>query len=144
MILPRLIRLRDAPAYLGMDRHRFNDEVRSTLIEIPIGNQGIAFDRLDLDAWVDDYIHRSGRPAVTRQRSLEQWDEKNRRVSSKEGNIGISTKRCLDAEFEKALVRAVSKKQKSTLLTYRRNKASKCFWCQASTHIYGGRHQVFG
>ena len=111
--LPRLIRLRDAPTYLGMDRHRFNDEVRPGLTEIPIGNQGIAFDRLDLDAWVDDYIRCSGRPAVTRQRSLEQWDEKNRQVSSKEGSIGISIKRSLDAEFEKALVRAVSKKQKN-------------------------------
>ena len=111
--LPRLIRLRDAPTYLGMDRHRFNDEVRPGLTEIPIGNQGISFDRLDLDAWVDDYIRCSGRPAVTRQRSLEQWDEKNRQVSSKEGSIGISIKRSLDAEFEKALVRAVSKKQKN-------------------------------
>ena len=27
-ILPRFVRLRDAPAYLGMDRHRFNVEVR--------------------------------------------------------------------------------------------------------------------
>jgi hypothetical protein len=27
-ILPRFIRYRDAPAYLGMDRNRFNAEVR--------------------------------------------------------------------------------------------------------------------
>jgi hypothetical protein len=72
-ILPRLIRLRDAPAYLGMDRHRFNEEVRPKLTELPIGSQGIAFDRLDLDGWVDDYKHRSGRPAAARQSSLEQW-----------------------------------------------------------------------
>ena len=49
-IAPRLIRLRDAPGYLGMDRNRFNADVRPTLIEIPIGRQGIAVDRLDLDA----------------------------------------------------------------------------------------------
>lgn len=49
-ITPRLIRLRDAPAYLGMDRNRFNAEVRPCLTEIPIGKQGIAFDRLELDA----------------------------------------------------------------------------------------------
>ena len=114
-LIPRLIRLRDAPTYVGMDRHRFNKDVRPNLVEIPMGIQGIAFDRLDLDAWVDDYIQCSGRPAVTKQRSLEQWDEKNRRVSSKEVTIGISTKRSLDAEFEKALVRATSKKQKNTL-----------------------------
>lgn len=114
-LIPRLIRLRDAPTYVGMDRHRFNKDVRPNLVEIPMGVQGVAFDRLDLDAWVDDYIQCSGRPAVTKQRSLEQWDEKNRRVSSKEVTIGTSIKRSLDAEFEKALVRATSKKQKNIL-----------------------------
>lgn len=114
-LLPRLIRLRDAPTYLGMDRHRFNSKVRPILREIPIGSQGIAFDRLDLDAWVDDYIQRSGRPAVTRQRSLEQWDEKDRQVSIKEENTGTLIKRSLDAEFEKVLAQAISKKQKNTM-----------------------------
>lgn len=42
---PRLLRLRDAPGYLGMDRNRFNAEVRPYVPEIPIGSQGIAFDR---------------------------------------------------------------------------------------------------
>ena len=28
--LPRILRFRDAPAYLGMDRNRFNAEVRPT------------------------------------------------------------------------------------------------------------------
>jgi hypothetical protein len=60
-LLPRLVRLRDAPAYLGMDRNRFNREVRPCLTKIPIGQQGIAFDRLELDAWVEDYISRNGR-----------------------------------------------------------------------------------
>ena len=61
ILLPRLVRLRDAPAYLGMDRNRFNNEVRPDLTSIPIGKQGIAFDRLELDAWVEDYISRNGR-----------------------------------------------------------------------------------
>ncbi len=42
--LPRFIRLRDAPSYLGMDRNRFNRDVRPLLSAIPIGTQGIAFD----------------------------------------------------------------------------------------------------
>ena len=42
-IPPRLLRFRDAPRYLGMDRNRFNVEVRPYLTEIPIGRQGIAF-----------------------------------------------------------------------------------------------------
>ncbi len=60
-LLPRLIRFRNAPTYLGMDRNRFNTEVRPNLTEIPIGIQGIAFDRLELDAWVEQYKARSGR-----------------------------------------------------------------------------------
>jgi hypothetical protein len=60
--VPRIIRFRDAPAYLGMDRARFNAEVRPYLTEIPIGKQGIGFDRLDLDAWADEYKARNGRP----------------------------------------------------------------------------------
>jgi hypothetical protein len=50
MIAPRLIRHRDAPAYLGVDRNRFDNEVRPKLTEVPIGGRGIAFDRLELDA----------------------------------------------------------------------------------------------
>ena len=48
---PRFIRLTKASGYLGMDRNRFNAEVRFYLTEIPIGVQGIAFDRLELDAF---------------------------------------------------------------------------------------------
>lgn len=58
---PRLIRLRDAPSYLGMDRNRFGKAVRPHITEIPIGTQGIAFDRLELDSWIDDYIECNGR-----------------------------------------------------------------------------------
>jgi len=67
-LLPRLVRLRDAPHYLGMDRNRFNSEVRPHLTNIPIGRQGVAFDRLDLDAWVEDYVSRNGRPAARRRK----------------------------------------------------------------------------
>ena len=60
-LAPRLVRLRDAPYYLGMDRNRFNREVRPFITSIPIGRQGIAFDRLELDAWLEDYKSRNGR-----------------------------------------------------------------------------------
>ncbi len=51
----RFIRLRDVPSYLGMDKNRFNRDVRPHLCAIAIGTQGIAFDRVDLDAWADEY-----------------------------------------------------------------------------------------
>ncbi len=66
--LPRIIRFRDAPRYLGMDRNRFNAEVRPYLTEIPIGTQGIGFDRLELDAWVDDYKPATGVPDDRKER----------------------------------------------------------------------------
>ncbi len=71
-IVPRVLRLRDAPCYLGMDRNRFNAEVRPHLTIIPIGRQGVAFDRLELDAWWEQYKSRNGRPAADRRMP---WDE---------------------------------------------------------------------
>lgn len=71
VILPRFIRLRDAAFYLGMDRNRFNKEVRPFLQEIPIGVQGIAFDRIDMDRWADYYRACNGRPA---QQGESRWD----------------------------------------------------------------------
>ncbi len=65
-LLPRLIIFRDVSRYLDMDRHRFNQEVRPFLIEMPIGIQGIVFYRLDLDRWVDYHKGRSGRPSNMR------------------------------------------------------------------------------
>lgn len=59
-MLQRFYRLKDAPRYLGMDRHRFNAVVRPHLTEIPIGVQGIAFDRLEIDACADSYKARFG------------------------------------------------------------------------------------
>jgi hypothetical protein len=41
-----------------MDKNRFNDEVRPHVTEIPVGTQGVGFDRLDLDEWFDDYRAR--------------------------------------------------------------------------------------
>ena len=62
-MIPRLIRFRDAPTYLGMDRNRFNLEVRPYLTEIPIGKQGLAFCRLELDAYAVHHMTANGRPA---------------------------------------------------------------------------------
>lgn len=99
-IQPRILRFRDAPGYLGMDRNRFNREVRPYVTEIPIGTQGIAFDRLELDAWVDDYVSRNGRPA---QKGVSVWDARDRQASSNEATSGTSTSTSADGAFNKAL-----------------------------------------
>jgi hypothetical protein len=107
-ILPRLLRLRDAPDYVGMDRNRFNTDVRPFLTELPIGKQGIAFDRLELDAWVEDYKSRIGRPGRLKGETI--WDVKDRQVSSIEKGPGTSISASEGGEFARALVQLASKK----------------------------------
>ena len=117
MILPRFIRFRDAPSYLGMDKDRFNAEVRPHLIEIPIGKQGVAFDRLDLDAWADEYRAREGRPGAKAAKEIAQWDGSNQQDSSltRVRESGGSTSASGDmAAFTKALAAVTSKKRNVT------------------------------
>lgn len=110
-LLPRVIRLRDAPFYLGMDRNRFNTEVRRYLTNIPIGERGIAFDRLELDAWVEDYVSRNGRPA----KRSKIWDAENHPASRKEAKIGASTRESKDTEdWSKAVARVTSTRRSAT------------------------------
>ncbi|MFK7957048.1 MAG: hypothetical protein AB8B96_13220 [Lysobacterales bacterium] len=108
-LLPRLLRFRDAPGYLGMDRNRFNAEVRPFITRIPIGRQGVAFDRLELDAWVDEYVACNGRPGRLQGERL--WDEKRRQASTKGQAIGISTSGSKGSEFAKALAQLNLPKQ---------------------------------
>jgi hypothetical protein len=114
-LLPRVIRIRDAPFYLGMDKNRFNTEVRPALTEIKIGTQGIAFDRLELDAWFDDYKTRVGRPGTQKQPLQEKqtWQRKSP-ASSKGATVGTSTKSSKADAFAKALAQATSKKRNGT------------------------------
>jgi hypothetical protein len=56
ILQPRIVRAKHAPGYLGMCRDVFNKTVRPYVREFPIGEQGIGFDRLELDAWADTYI----------------------------------------------------------------------------------------
>jgi hypothetical protein len=67
-----------------MDKNRFNHHVRPHVMVIPIGTQGIAFDRVDLDAWADHYQRCNGRPAAP-------WETQQCRVSLNEARSGTST-----------------------------------------------------
>ena len=95
-IQPRLLRCRDAPFYLGMDKNRFNKEVRPYLTEIRIGVQGIAFDRLDLDAWIDEYKSRAGRLG-------DKLCQKDLQDLPKGETTGTSIKSSEEQDFMKAL-----------------------------------------
>jgi hypothetical protein len=94
-----------------MDKNRFNREVRPHVTIIPIGVQGIAFDRLDLDAWADEHKRRNGRPAAKRS---YPWDNTVDECpdSSFEEESGTSIKSSTERAFAKALAQAISKKPK--------------------------------
>ena len=109
ILLPRMLRLRDVPTYLGMDRNRFNAEVRPSLTEIQIGEQGIAFDRFELDAWVDEYISAHGRR--TSSQGENAWQGRRRPDSSNAQACGTSTNVSTDNAFAKALEQVNSKKR---------------------------------
>ncbi len=113
MIQPRIIRLKDAPGYLGMDKNKFNELVRPFVTEIRYGSMSIGFDKLDLDAWIDDYIRRNGCPG--KQKGGDKpWRGKSYQGSSSAAQSGISTSSSEAAEFAKALERANSRKRKNT------------------------------
>jgi hypothetical protein len=122
-LLPRLVRLRDAPFYLGMDRNRFVKEVRPYLTAIPIGKQGVAFDRLELDDWIEQYKARNGRPGELVGDSL--WDEKERLDSVGEKASGTSTSTSTGGEFARVLDTLSLKKQKLSLPKSSKSKGKR-------------------
>ena len=109
-IQPRVIRLRDAPHYLGMDANRFNQEVRPFIMEIPIGIQGKGFDRLELDDWIDEYKQINGRKKLAR--GDKKCQQKIPRGYEKETVSGTSTKQSVDKELQNLLAVAALKKRK--------------------------------
>ncbi|WP_256587586.1 hypothetical protein [Pseudomonas sp. HLS-6] len=122
-IAPRFIRFGEAPGYLGMCRDEFNKTVRPHVQEFPIGKQGVAFDRLELDEWADAYVQAksiekasvqdNNRPRSER-RGDTIWREKRSPVSTRKAVSGKSTKSTGGSEFERALALVTGKKQSNT------------------------------
>lgn len=93
-ILPRILRCRAAPGYLGMCRAEFDKTVRPFVREFPIGARGVGFDRYELDEWADNYIamHSSEKNSSAERKS--DYVPKMAKPKSAEHS---------QAEFEKAL-----------------------------------------
>jgi hypothetical protein len=98
---PRFIRLRNAPDWFGMDRNRFNSEIRPLLTVIPIGVQGIAFDRQEMEIVAEDYKAKNGTQPT--RLGEGRWREKHRQGSSKGLVSGISINGSAGKGFAKAL-----------------------------------------
>lgn len=109
-LIPRVIRLKDASAYLGMDRKIFNQMVRPYLTQIPIGSRGIGFDVLDLDAWLSDHKQRNGIPATKAEcRRNLKWQERKHQGSINAKGPGILINNSSGDVFAKALAQIHSK-----------------------------------
>ncbi|MDT4806410.1 hypothetical protein FQZ97_392420 [compost metagenome] len=120
---PRILRANAAPAYLGMCRTEFNKTVRPHVREFRIGQQGIGFDREELDAWVDAYIEwaiieKDGAKGHDHSRSERRgekpWREKRSAASTKGTGSGTSTRSTEVSEFRKALEQVTGRRQSST------------------------------
>jgi predicted DNA-binding transcriptional regulator AlpA len=107
MLLARLYRRAAAAKYLGMSTYTFDREARPNLTDVPIGKQGVAFDRVEMDAWVDHHIHANGRPAK------EELCQSERPASFVEVNYGGSIKSSMESDYRKALELVASKKRSS-------------------------------
>lgn len=107
-LLPRVIRLKDAPKYVGLERHAFNQYVRPYVTQIPLGKRGIGFDRLDLEAWFQDHKQRNGIPATKindRRNSL--WQKRERQDSINAKGSGTSTNNSSANDFATVLERLI-------------------------------------
>lgn len=110
---PRGIRLKDAPAYLGIDKGDFEANVRPYLHERKRGRK-VIFDRLELDALFEEDMKRRGRLGRT------QWDDQSspKGSSTARGRTGRTTKTSTSTSntgtgvFEAARARLNRKKQK--------------------------------
>lgn len=47
----QVVTLKDAPAYLGITKYKFNKEVRANLREVRIAERGVGFMQADLESW---------------------------------------------------------------------------------------------
>ena len=109
-MLPRLLRASIAPKYLGMTRNTFNQLVRTNVIEIPIGKTGKAFDRLDLDQWVE-HTKQATRGHPNRGKIL--WEKSVYQDSINEADFGTLTNPFSEKEFAKLVAQARSTKRRS-------------------------------
>ena len=120
-MLQRIYRLRDAPTYLGMDRHTFNANVRPYLTIIPVGKRGIGFDRLELDAYANYTKQAVGCPPKRKPLWKNHQHEKIEPNADhpdlpSEVISGGSTSDSKDwtRRFEKARAQVISKKRNAT------------------------------
>ena len=109
---PRIMRPPEAYYYTGMGRALFDREIRPYVPEIKMGEQGIGFDRLDLDNALDDYKTRN-----VRVKEKPSWQVTNSQActgTKKQEKVRSTNASKVSDEFATALQRARKQKPKRT------------------------------
>ena len=118
-INPRLIRLRDAPSYLGLDKMIFNRDIRPELTEVHHG-RAVLFDRLELDAWAEHTKACQGRPPER----TSIWQDEDGQDSARKGGSGTSRKSSpVTADSVKALAKRITRERSDTSINGSKNCA---------------------
>jgi hypothetical protein len=92
-----------------MSTFTFDREARPYLTDIPISKQGVAFDRIELDAWVDDHMRANGRPP--KRRTL--W-ESQKQAFGNEAKFGGLKSKSTESAYEKARGQVISARPRDT------------------------------
>ncbi len=88
--VPRFIRAKDAPAYLGMCRDEFNRTVRPHVHEFPIGSRGVGFDREELDAWLTPTSSSRRLPRPRIRPRIRRSERQGVNAMARKGITGLS------------------------------------------------------
>ena len=108
-VTPIIIRIKNAPFYCGMNRKRFNREVRPLLTTVPIGKTGIGFYREELDAWAENLKNTQGISPKERK----AWEKNDLYPNSGSAMAsGTLKKWSTERAYMKALALAREKKRK--------------------------------
>ena len=105
----KVLRLVDAPGYVGLNKNTFNSVIRPQLNELQLGERIVGFNRSELDNFID--IETNQAQATEHAPWGNQTNKTARRGSSKEVKSGTSTGESATPELEKAFEQAIQNKQ---------------------------------
>ena len=123
-IIPIILRPKDVHFYCGMNRQRFNREVRKLLTIVPIGKTGIGFYREELDAWAENLKNTQGIPPERRA----TWEKSDLYPDSGSAmEFGTLKKWSTESAYTKALALAREEAEKVLIHRLEQIRSAKVF-----------------
>jgi hypothetical protein len=123
---PRIMRTQEVLYYLSTNINEFNKRFRPELSEIKLGNHAVGFDRLQIDALINQIESASidfdsslnnnmsrGKQRPIQTKGGSTWDENARQDSTNVEVTGTLIKESSDSEFLKILEQVRSLKRRN-------------------------------